>query len=116
MYPIAAEAIRSVSPGAWIVCETYSHPEPYLGPKEAPGFGEGKPPWADECLDQFPKGDGIFAQWVCDQYVQPLDRRHGLVLVRFRVSNAKILCAATLVPIGPDTHAGNYRLTGLLTW
>ena len=75
MYPIAAGAIRSVSPRAWIVCETYSHPEPYSGPKEAPGFGEGKPSWADECLDQFPKGDGIFAQWVCDQYVQPLDRR-----------------------------------------
>ncbi len=75
MYPIAAEAIRSVSPGAWIVCETYSHPEPYLGPKEAPGFGEGKPSWADECLVQFPKGDRLFAQWVCDQYVQPLEYR-----------------------------------------
>jgi hypothetical protein len=75
MYPIAARAIRSVSPKAWIVCETYSHPEPYSDPKAAPGFGEGKPYWADECLDQFPKGDGIFAQWVCDQYVPPLSQR-----------------------------------------
>jgi hypothetical protein len=71
MYPIAAEAILSVSPEAWIVCETYSHPEPYAGSKEAPGFGEGKPVWADECLRQFPKGKGIFVQWVCDDYVKP---------------------------------------------
>jgi len=71
MYPIAAEAIRSVSPNAYIVCETYSHPEPYTGSKDAPGFGEGKPAWADECLEQFPKGQGIFVQWVCDDYVKP---------------------------------------------
>jgi hypothetical protein len=71
MYPVAAEAIRSVSPDAWIVCETYSHPEPYAGSKGAPGFGEGKPAWADECLEQFPKGKGIFVQWVCDDYVKP---------------------------------------------
>jgi len=71
MYPIAAEAIHSVSPDAWIVCETYSHPEPYSGSKAAPEFGEGKPPWADECLQQFPKGKGIFVQWVCDDYVKP---------------------------------------------
>jgi hypothetical protein len=75
MYPIAARAIRSTSPKAWILCETYSHPEPYSGPKAAPGFGEGKPSWADECLDRFPKGDNIFVQWVCDQYVRPLSQR-----------------------------------------
>jgi len=75
MYPIAAKAIHAVSPKAWIACETYSHPEPYFGPKEAPGFGEGKPRWADECLEQFPRGDGIFVEWVCDQYVQPLNQR-----------------------------------------
>jgi len=71
MYPIAAEAIRSVSQEAWIVCETYSHPEPYTGPKEAPGFGGGKPAWADESLEQFPKGENIFVQWVCDEYIKP---------------------------------------------
>lgn len=75
MYPIAAEAIRSVSPGAWILCETYSHPEPYSGSQDAPGFGEGKPAWGDECLEQFPQGNGIFVQWVCDEYVKPIGTR-----------------------------------------
>ena len=69
VYPRAAEAIRSVAPDAWIVCETYSHPEPFAGPGEHPGFGQGKTAWADECLTQFP--EGIFVQWVCDQYVSP---------------------------------------------
>jgi hypothetical protein len=50
MYPIAADAIRSVLPGAWIVCETHSHPEPYHGPKRALGFGDGKPPWTGDVL------------------------------------------------------------------
>lgn len=71
MYPIATQAIRSVSPDAWIVCETYSHPEPYVGPKKAPGFGDGKPGWADQCLEKFPEGKTIFVQWVCDDYVKP---------------------------------------------
>jgi hypothetical protein len=75
MYPIAAEAIRSVYQEAWIVCETYSHPEPYSGKKDAPSFGDGKPTWADECLARFPKGDGIFVQWVCDKYIQPKSLR-----------------------------------------
>ena len=75
MYPIATEAIHSVSPDAWIICETYSHPEPYSGPREAPDFGEGKPAWADGCLEHFPKGETIFVQWVCDQYVKPRGTR-----------------------------------------
>jgi len=66
MYPMAADAIRSVAPTAWIVCETYSHPEPVEG---APGFGEGKPAWADACHEKFP--DDVFVQWVCDNYVEP---------------------------------------------
>ena len=33
MYPLAADAIRSIAPDAWIVCETYSHPEAVLGPQ-----------------------------------------------------------------------------------
>jgi hypothetical protein len=75
MYPIAARAIQSVSPVAWIVCETYSHPEPYAGFKNAPEFGEGKPSWADESLQRFPEGKTIFVQWVCDEYLKPPLRR-----------------------------------------
>jgi hypothetical protein len=71
MYPLAAEAIRSVSPEAWIVCETYSHPEPYTGPKAAPGFGDGKAAWADESLEKFPRG--VFVQWVADRYLRQGD-------------------------------------------
>ena len=69
MYPMAAEAIRSVSPDAWIVCETYSHPEPHTDPNRVPGFGQGKPDWADQCLARFPKN--VFVQWACDNFVQP---------------------------------------------
>jgi hypothetical protein len=68
MYPKAASAIRSVAPDAWIVCETYSHPQPYLGPNAAPDFGQGKPAWADAALAEFPRD--VFVQWVCDQYVK----------------------------------------------
>ena len=71
MYPIAAEAIRSVAPDAWILCETYSNPEPFTDPKKTPTFGDGKPAWADEYLAQFPKGKGILVQWVCDDYIKP---------------------------------------------
>ena len=71
MYPIAANAVRSVSPDAWIVCETYSHPEPYAGPKPAPGFGDGKAAWADEALKQFPRD--VFVQWVADRYLRQAD-------------------------------------------
>ena len=71
MYPLAAEAIRSVAPEAWIVCETYSHPEPYKGPKAAPGFGDGKAAWAEESLEKFPRG--VFVQWVADRYLRQGD-------------------------------------------
>ena len=71
MYPLATAAIRSVAPDAWIVCETYSHPQPCAEPNnEAPGFGGGKPAWADAALAEFPRGRGIFVQWVCDQFVR----------------------------------------------
>lgn len=69
MYPIATAAIRSVSPDARIVCETYSHPEPHPEPQKPPRFGEGKPAWADEFLAEFP--EGVSVQWVCDEYIQP---------------------------------------------
>ena len=71
MYPLAAAAVRSVTPDAWIVCETYSHPQPYVGPNEAPGFGEGKAAWADEALAKFPRG--VFVQWVGDRYLRERD-------------------------------------------
>ena len=74
MYPIAGEAIRSESPDAWIVCETYAHPEPFAGaPDDAPTFGDGKPAWADDCIATFPAGS--FVAWVCDEYVKPRSSR-----------------------------------------
>jgi len=71
MYPIATDAVRSVAPDAWVVCETYSHPEPYAGPNAAPDFGDGKAAWADESLDRFPRG--VFVQWVADRYMRQND-------------------------------------------
>jgi hypothetical protein len=76
MYPIATDAIRSVSPKAMIVCETYTNPEPYPDPKKQGSFGEGRPSWADECLDRFPRD--VFVQWVCDQFVHPYVKKSGL--------------------------------------
>ncbi len=68
MYPLATAAVRSVAPDAWVVCETYSHPQPYTGPNEAPGFGDGKAAWADAALEKFPRG--VFVQWVADRYMR----------------------------------------------
>lgn len=67
MYPLATNAIRSVAPDAWIVCETYSHPEPYAGPIKAPSFGDRMPAWAEAELAKFPRG--VFVQWVCDRFM-----------------------------------------------
>lgn len=72
MYPMAAKAVRSVKPDAWIICETYSHPEPASDSSKAPGFGRGTPPWANACLARFPKG--VFVQWTCDNYLPPIDQ------------------------------------------
>jgi hypothetical protein len=72
MYPIATDAIRSVKRDALIVCETYTNPEPHRNPKIQGGFGEGKPPWGDECIATFPKD--VYVQWVCDEYVKPKAR------------------------------------------
>jgi hypothetical protein len=71
VYPLATEAIRSVAPDAWIVCETYSGPQPYTGPDKAPEFGQGKPIWADAELAKFPRG--VFVQWVCDRFMDELE-------------------------------------------
>lgn len=69
MYPIAAKAIRSVSPDAWIICETYSCPEPSTDPRKPQGFGEPRVVWSDECLAEFP--DKVIVQWVGDAISKP---------------------------------------------
>ena len=69
MYPLAGDAISAASKDAWIICETYSHPEPVEATAQAPGFGEGKPAWADAAISRFP--GGAFVQWVCDRWVKP---------------------------------------------
>jgi len=69
MYPLATDAVRSVDPDAWIACETYSHPQPLQDPDTIPTFGDGKPHWADACIDQFP--EGVFVQWVADRFADP---------------------------------------------
>ncbi|MHB0998665.1 MAG: hypothetical protein ACYC27_05410 [Armatimonadota bacterium] len=69
MYPMAVDAIRSVSPDAFIICETYSHPEKYDDPSKGLGFGEGRPAWSDECLEKFPYG--VYVQWAGDQFLKP---------------------------------------------
>lgn len=65
LYPIAVEAVREIRPDAWILCETYSHPQPHTAGPEHPKFGDGKPAWADECLAKFP--DDVFVEWVYDR-------------------------------------------------
>ncbi len=69
MYPVAVDAIRSISPDAFIVCETYSNPEKRDDSEKALGFGEGRPMWSDKCLDKFP--DGVYVQWTGDNFVKP---------------------------------------------
>ena len=70
MYPIAVDAIRSVSPDAFIVCETYSNPVKRDDSEKPLGFGEGRPIWSDECLARFP--DGVYVQWRGDNVVKPV--------------------------------------------
>lgn len=68
MYPLATDAVRAVAPGAWIVCETYSHPQPYDGPEKPPRFGDAMPAWATTELAKFPPG--VFVQWVADYFMK----------------------------------------------
>ncbi len=68
MYPLATNAVRAVAPDAWVVCETYSHPQPYTGPDKAPKFGDAMPAWAAEELARFPRG--VFVQWVADYFMK----------------------------------------------
>jgi hypothetical protein len=69
MYPVAAGAVGAASPDAWVVCETYSNPEPQHGPEKAQGFGDSRPAWSDEALAKFP--EGAFVQWVGDVAARP---------------------------------------------
>ncbi len=68
MYPLATSAIRSVAPEAWVVCETYSHPQPYTGLDKPPRFGDAMPAWATAELAKFPQG--VFVQWVADYFMK----------------------------------------------
>ena len=68
MYPLATKAVRSAAPDAWVVCETYSHPQPYPGPDKPPKFGDAMPAWAAAELAKFPRG--VFVQWVADYFMK----------------------------------------------
>ena len=112
MYPLATDAIRSVAPDAWIVCETYSHPEPYKGPKAAPGFGDGKAAWAEESLEKFPRG--VFVQWVADRYLRQGDPQRTWT-TEGRVSGAG-LRHVMRAHVGTDWGWGGFRGEVALEW
>ena len=68
MYPLATDMVRSVAPEAWIVCETYSHPQINPDPDKLPKFGDAMPAWALAELAKFPRG--VFVQWVADYFMK----------------------------------------------
>jgi len=68
LYGPAAEAVWSVRPDATVVLETYSHPN-LVTDGTAPNFGGGSPPWAAQCVAQFPRG--AYVQWVADNFAAP---------------------------------------------
>lgn len=68
LYPLATNAVRAVASDAWVVCETYSHPQPYTGPDKPPRFGDAMPTWAAAELAKFPTG--VFVQWVADYFMK----------------------------------------------
>jgi hypothetical protein len=112
MYPLATDAIRSVAPDAWIVCETYSHPEPYSGAKAAPGFGDGKAAWADKSLEKFPRG--VFIQWVADRYLRQGDpQRTWTAAARVSGTGLRHVMRAHL---GTDWGWGGFRGEVALEW
>lgn len=96
VYPLAAEAVWSVRPEAMVLLETYSHPEPVSG-DPVPGFGGGSPPWAAECLAQFPRGAHV--QWVSDSYAPPLGNLEWTAAAR-----------------APEGFAGQIMRCHLATW
>ena len=68
MYPLATNAVRSIAPETWIVCETYSHPQINPDPDKPPKFGDAMPAWAVDELAKFPPG--VFVQWVADYFMK----------------------------------------------
>ena len=68
LYPLATNSVRAVAPDAWVVCETYSHPQPNTGPDKPPKFGDTMPAWAAAELAKFPRG--VFVQWVADSFMK----------------------------------------------
>ncbi|MHB8972960.1 MAG: hypothetical protein ACYC3X_01345 [Pirellulaceae bacterium] len=109
MYPLAVEAIRSVAPTSWIICETYSHPEPVKNPDQAPGFGEGFPPWADACLSQFPAD--VLVQWVCDNFIAPKPKRDWTAAGRVSRARFRHVMRAHM-----STYWGRYRGELAVDW
>ena len=109
MYPIAADAIRSVAPDAWIICETYSHPEPYAKRDQVPNFGEGKPAWADACLAQFPAD--VFTQWVCDNYIAPKPKQDWTATGRVSKERGRHIMRAHM-----GTYWGRFRGELAIDW
>ncbi|MHB1484051.1 MAG: hypothetical protein ACYCYI_05250 [Saccharofermentanales bacterium] len=69
MYPIAVDAIRSVSKDKKIICEAYLQPMPDADPDAVTTYGV-RPAWTDKCVENFP--EGVFVQWYADPYFEPL--------------------------------------------
>ncbi|NIR00549.1 MAG: hypothetical protein GTN78_10170 [Gemmatimonadales bacterium] len=67
MYPLAADAVRTVNRDALLITETYSHPEPSPDPNKVPGFGGALPPWGPACLAEFP--ENVIVEWVADDWL-----------------------------------------------
>lgn len=97
MYPLATSAVRAVAPDAWIVCETYSHPQPYDGPDKPPRFGDAMPTWAAAELARFPPG--VFVQWVADYFMK----------------NGEVTAAWTVAGRVPDTDHRHVMRSHLAT-
>ena len=66
IYPDAAKAVLSVSPDAWVICETYHHFMPYQIDEGA--FGRGVSEESLKKLTALP--EGCFLQWVCDRPIR----------------------------------------------
>ena len=109
---VSLAAERSArSPEAWIVCETYSNPEPRHGPEKVPGFGDSRPAWSDEALAKFPAG--VFVQWVGDMAARPW--YPWTPAGASPPGDITTSCGPTSVPIGADS-AASWRSGGSPKW
>ena len=66
IYPDAAKAVLSVSPDAWVICETYHHFMPVQIDEGA--FGRGVSEESLQKLTALP--EKCFLQWVCDRPIR----------------------------------------------